>query len=209
MPGVQCSLSAMNRSMQAPVSFSAAPTAIVERGASIGPGSCIGHHAHVRSGSRIGQGCSIAKNVFVDQGVTIGDRTQVGKDVSVYAGVTLEEDVFVDVGVVFTNDRWPRVGVPDWERRSTLVRRGASVGANATVVCGIAVGRWALIEPGAVVTRPVADHEVVGGIPARWRGWACACGRVLARGSSQIQGWWCDACGREGNRQDDVVRYAP
>lgn len=156
-------------------------TAIVEDGASIGSGTAIWHHAHVRSGSMIGADCVLGKNVFVDTGAVIGDRCKVQNNVSVYDGVTLEDEVFVGPSAVFTNDRFPRAQNPDWEIVETLVRQGASISANATIRCGLSVGRWAVVGAGAVVTRDVADHQIVAGNPARHLGWACRCGRVASR----------------------------
>lgn len=157
------------------------PTAIVEDGASIGDGTSVWHHVHVRTGADIGQGCTLGKNVFVDHDVHIGDRVKVQNDVSVYAGVTLDDDVFVGPSAVFTNDRFPRAFAREWDLTPTSVDRGASIGANATIVCGVRIGRFATVGSGAVVTRDVADHALVTGNPAALAGWVCTCGRSMPR----------------------------
>lgn len=172
-------------------------SAIVERGATIGSGTSVWHHAHVRAGATIGEGCTLGKNVFIDAGVEIGDRVKIQNNVSVYRGVTLEDEVFVGPSAVFTNDRFPRAVSSDWEVVPTLVCRGASIGANATLVCGITVGPWGTVAAGAVVTRDVASHEVVAGNPARRLGWVCRCGRLLARTSGGLEPQACGHCGAD------------
>jgi len=153
------------------------PTAIVESGVQIGAGTRIWHHAHVREGATIGEACNLGKNVYVDAGVTVGDRVKVQNNVSVYAGVALGDDVFVGPSAVFTNDRVPRAG-DSWTLSTTAVGRGASIGANATIVAGLEIGEWAMVGAGAVVVRSVDPHEVVVGNPARRVGWVCRCGNV-------------------------------
>ncbi len=160
--------------------WTAHPTAIVEDGAVIGDDTRIWHHCHVRSGARIGAGGSLGKNVYIDGGVTIGDRVKIQNNVSVYHGVTVGDDVFLGPSCVFTNDRYPRA-VGDWEVVATTVARGASVGANATIVCGVTLGEWSSIGAGAVVTNDVLAHQLVLGNPARPAGWVCTCGRVVSR----------------------------
>jgi UDP-2-acetamido-3-amino-2,3-dideoxy-glucuronate N-acetyltransferase len=171
-------------------------SAVVEVGALVGDGSRVWHHAHVREGATVGAGCTIGKNVFVDAGVAIGDRTKIQNNVSVYAGVHLGDDVLVGPSAVFTNDRHPRASSPSWSVVETTVRRGASIGANATIVCGVDIGEWAMIAAGAVVTRDVATHELVGGNPARRMGWVCECGHVLARTDGGCPAVTCPSCGR-------------
>lgn len=170
-------------------------TAVVEDGVSCGPGTKVWHHCHLRSGAVIGAACTLGKNVFVDSGVTIGDRVKVQNNVSVYRGVHLEDDVFVGPSAVFTNDRFPRAPGGDWEVVDTLVSQGASIGANATIVCGVVLGRWSAVGAGAVVTRDVAPHELVVGNPARRLGWVCRCGRVLAKSTAAIPPMTCAGCG--------------
>lgn len=157
------------------------PTAIVEEGAVVGSGTRVWHHAHVRAGSAVGSGCNLGKNVYVDAGATVGDRVKIQNNVSVYAGVHVGDDVFVGPSAVFTNDLFPRAFSEDWEVTETTVERGASIGANATVVCGHRIGAFATIGAGSVVTADVEDHALVLGNPGRRRGWVCSCGRVMSR----------------------------
>lgn len=172
-------------------------TAVVEDGAVIGDGTRIWHHAHVRAGARIGRDCVIGKNVYVDAGAVIGDRCKVQNNVSVYSGVTLGDEVFVGPSAVFTNDLLPRAQNPGWQVVETVVHHGASIGANATVVCGHVIGAWAMVAAGAVVTRDVADHQLVAGNPARHHGWVCRCGRVVSRALERPDDLRCAACREE------------
>lgn len=171
------------------------PTAIVEDGVVIGSGTKVWHHAHVRTGARIGIGCTLGKNVFVDAGVHIGDRCKIQNNVSVYAGVTLEDEVFVGPAATFTNDRYPRAANPDWQVVETVVRRGASIGANATIVCGVELGPWSTVAAGSVVTRSLSAHELVAGVPARRIGWVCECGYPLSRDATPLVAATCERCG--------------
>jgi acetyltransferase-like isoleucine patch superfamily enzyme len=171
-------------------------TAIVEAGAVVGDGTRIWHHSHIRAGAKIGGRCTLGKNVFVDAGVDIGTNVKIQNNVSVYRGVHLADEVFVGPSAVFTNDRFPRASAPGWEVVDTWVRRGASIGANATIVCGVEIGTWATVAAGSVVTRDVAPHELVAGNPARRLGWVCRCGRVLARTDDRIPATVCTACGQ-------------
>jgi acetyltransferase-like isoleucine patch superfamily enzyme len=157
------------------------PTAEVEDGAVVGAGTKIWHVAHVRSTARIGEGCTIGRNVYVDAGVTIGDHVKIQNNVSVYVGVSIEDDVFVGPSAVFTNDLNPRARNADWKVTPTTVRRGASIGANATIVCGVEIGEYALVAAGAVVTRDVLPNQLVAGNPARPRGWVDERGEVVSR----------------------------
>lgn len=170
-------------------------TAIVEDGAGLGHGTRVWHHCHIRAGAQVGRDCTLGKNVFIDVGVVVGDRVKIQNNVSVYRGVTLEDEVFVGPSVVFTNDLFPRASSADWQVIPTLVRHGASLGANATLVCGVEIGRWAMIAAGAVVTRDVAPHELVAGNPARRLGWVCRCGQVLTRTTAQPGPERCSVCG--------------
>jgi UDP-2-acetamido-3-amino-2,3-dideoxy-glucuronate N-acetyltransferase len=156
------------------------PTAVVEDGADIGDGASVWHHAHVREGAVVGPGSIIGKNVYVDAGARVGARCKVQNNVSVYSGVVLEDDVFVGPSAVFTNDRFPRA-FGAWEEAQTIVRRGASIGANATLRCGIELGELSLVAAGAVVTRSVRPNELVGGNPARTLGWVDVHGNVVSR----------------------------
>lgn len=167
------------------------PTAVVEDGAQIGAGTRVWHHAHVRSGARIGERCVLGKSVFVDSSAVVGSGCKVQNFVSIYSGVTLEDEVFVGPSAVFTNDRYPRASGEGWELMPTLVRRGASIGANATVLPGLTIGEWAVVGAGAVVTRDVEPHRLVAGNPAKAVGWACRCGRRVPGGP----GATCPSCG--------------
>jgi dTDP-4-amino-4,6-dideoxygalactose transaminase/acetyltransferase-like isoleucine patch superfamily enzyme len=170
------------------------PTAVIEPGATIGGGSSIWHHTHLRSGSAVGHCCTLGKNVFVDVDVRIGDRVKIQNNVSVYRGVELADDVFVGPSAVFTNDLRPRAANAAWQVRTTRVRRGASVGANATVLCGVEIGEYGMIGAGAVVTRSVRPHQLVSGNPARHHGWVCRCGEVTSRGDHPPSDPLCLQC---------------
>jgi UDP-2-acetamido-3-amino-2,3-dideoxy-glucuronate N-acetyltransferase len=164
------------------------PTAEVAPGAEIGRGTRIWNQAQVREQARIGPNCVIGKNVYVDVGVVIGARVKVENNASLFRGVTIEDGAFIGPHVCITNDRLPRAvnrdGSPksdaDWELTATTVRAGASLGAGATLLPGLTIGRWAMIGAGSVVTADVADHELVAGNPARRMGSACTCGQPLA-----------------------------
>ena len=160
-------------------------SAVVSDQAEIGDGTQIWLFCQVRERAKIGRDCVFGKNVYVDYDVTIGDGCKVQNNVSLYVGVTLEDGVFCGPHACFTNDKVPRAvnpdmspkGLDDWTISKTLVRSGAAIGANATIVCGVTIGRWAMVGSGAVVTRDVPDHALVLGNPARVVGWVCACGR--------------------------------
>lgn len=158
------------------------PTAIVDQGAEVGPGSKIWHFAHILPGTRLGAGCMVGQNVMVGPNVTVGNGVKVQNNVSIYAGVTIEDDVFCGPSCVFTNVLTPRAFVErKQEFAPTLIKRGATIGANATIVCGVTIGRYAMIGAGAVVTKDVKDHALVVGNPARPRGWVSRTGEVLGR----------------------------
>ncbi|MCJ8502999.1 acyltransferase [Desulfatitalea alkaliphila] len=155
-------------------------TAIIDQGAIIGAGTRIWHWVHIGTGARIGRNCSLGQNVFVADNVVIGDNVKIQNNVSVYKGVTLEDGVFCGPSMVFTNVYNPRAELRKMDQlRPTLVKKGATIGANATIVCGNTVGRYAFIGAGAVVTRNVPDHALVAGIPAKHIGWVCECGERL------------------------------
>lgn len=170
------------------------PTAICEDDVTLGEGTRVWHHAHIRTGARIGADCNLGKNVFVDEGVQIGSGVKIQNNVSVFRGVRIEDEVFVGPSAVFTNDRVPRASGSEWALVPTVVRRGASIGANATIVCGCDVGEHAMVAAGAVVTRPVEANEVVAGNPARRLGWVCPCGRQLVRETGPRPELACESC---------------
>jgi UDP-2-acetamido-3-amino-2,3-dideoxy-glucuronate N-acetyltransferase len=156
------------------------PSAIVDRGARIGEGTRIWHWVHVCAGARIGERCSLGQNVYVGNDVLIGSNVKVQNNVSVYDAVTLEDDVFCGPSMVFTNVYNPRSAIPRKnELRRTLVRRGATLGANCTIVCGVTIGEYAFIGAGAVVNRDVPDFALMLGVPARQAGWMSRFGERL------------------------------
>lgn len=171
--------------------FWAHPSAVIDRGARIGRDTKVWHFCHVMAGARIGAGCVLGQNVFVAATAVIGERCRIQNNVSIYDGVTLEDEVFVGPSAVFTNVRTPRAAV---DRKAvieqTIVREGATIGANATIVCGVRIGAHAFVAAGAVVTRDVAPHAVMAGVPARLGGRACRCGEI-----TPSRGRLCRACG--------------
>jgi UDP-2-acetamido-3-amino-2,3-dideoxy-glucuronate N-acetyltransferase len=157
----------------------------------VGPRTRVWAFAHVLAGARIGADCNVGDHAFVEGGAVVGDGVTIKNGVLLWSGVTVEDDVFLGPGAVFTNDAGPRAPYPKGPAGwlATRVRRGATVGANATVLPGLTIGRWAMVGAGAVVTADVPDHALVVGNPARQAGWACRCGRALPDGLA------C-ACGR-------------
>ncbi len=181
------------------------PTADVSPDARVGEGTRIWQHVQVQGGAEIGANCTIGKGVFVDAGARIGCNCKIQNYCSIYNGVTLEDGVFVGPHVAFTNDLRPRAVNPDgslksaadWTVTPTLVKRGAALGAHATVVCGVTIGEWALVGAGSVVTHDVPDYGLVVGNPARLRGFVCPCGARLPPPSSPGErGAACPACSR-------------
>jgi UDP-2-acetamido-3-amino-2,3-dideoxy-glucuronate N-acetyltransferase len=175
----------------------------VDDGVEIGDGTTIWHFCHVLGGSQIGQRCRIGQNVVIGPRARIGNNVKIQNNVSVYEGVTLEDDVFCGPSMVFTNVITPRCAFPRNTGKDfspTLVKRGASIGANATIVCGNTIGEHALIGAGAVVTKDVPAYAVVYGNPARHRGWACECGVVLEFDRDHAE---CPECGRQYRRLND------
>ena len=175
------------------MSFSAHPTAVIDEGATIGENTRVWHFTHIEGTAIIGEGCSLGQNVYIGAHVRIGNRCKLQNNVSLYDGVTLGDGVFCGPSCVFTNDLTPRALYPK-ERENflpTLVQDGASIGANATIVCGYTIGRCAMIGAGAVVTTNVPDYALMLGVPARLVGFVCACGARLPEGLR------CVACERE------------
>ncbi|MCD6681063.1 MAG: N-acetyltransferase [Burkholderiaceae bacterium] len=156
------------------------PSAIVDEGAQVGAGTRIWHWVHVCAGARIGDRCSLGQNVFVGNRVVIGDRVKIQNNVSIYDNVTLEDDVFCGPSMVFTNVYNPRAAVErKSEYRDTVVRRGATLGANCTIVCGVTIGEYAFVGAGAVVNRDVPAYALMVGVPARQVGWMSRHGEQL------------------------------
>jgi UDP-2-acetamido-3-amino-2,3-dideoxy-glucuronate N-acetyltransferase len=156
-------------------------SAIVDRGATLGAGTRVWHFSHVCAGARIGARCSLGQNVFVGNDVWVGDNVKIQNNVSVYDAVTIEDDVFCGPSMVFTNVYNPRAAVVRKdEYRRTLVQRGATIGANATIVCGVTIGQYAFIGAGAVVNRDVAAFALMAGVPARQQGWMSRHGERLS-----------------------------
>ncbi len=155
------------------------PTAEVSERAVIGDGTKIWNHAQVREGAHVGAGCILGKNVYIDAGVTMGSGVKVQNNVSVYAGVTVEDDVFLGPSMTFTNDMYPRAFNAHWQVTETRVKKGASVGAGAVIVCGVTIGEYAMVGAGAVVPKDVPSYALVVGNPARVIGRVCRCGRRL------------------------------
>jgi acetyltransferase-like isoleucine patch superfamily enzyme len=168
------------------------PTAIVEDNAEIGDRTKVWHRSHVRAGSVIGDDCSLGFAVYVDEGAVIGSRCKIQNHVSVFKGVTIEDDVLVGPSVTFTNDLYPRAQ-DDWRITDTLIGRGASLGANSTIVCGVVVGPWAMVGAGSVVVDDVPANALVVGNPAKQIGWVCSCGNRLGSADAPISD--CDRCG--------------
>lgn len=179
-------------------------SAYVDDGAAIGPGTKIWHFCHIMTGAAIGANCSLGQNVFVARGCTIGNNVKIQNNVSIYEGVTLEDDVFCGPSMVFTNVRTPRSAFPRKGIESyaeTRVKRGATIGANATVVCGVTIHEWAFVAAGAVVTKDVPPYALVAGVPGRVIGAVCQCGATLRfEGNAAACG-----CGRRYERRDGRV----
>jgi len=154
-------------------------TACVDAGAKIGKGTHIWHFSHIRESAVIGEECNIGQNVYIDAHVRIGNRCKIQNNVSVYTHVTLEDEVFCGPSVVFTNVQNPRAAIKKMDQaRPTLVCKGATLGANCTIICGVTIGRYAFVGAGAVVTRDVPDYALVYGNPARHHGWVYECGEI-------------------------------
>lgn len=173
----------------------------------IGVGTKIWHFSHIMKNSRIGEHCNIGQNVVISPGCVVGNNVKIQNNVSVYTGVTLEDDVFCGPSMVFTNVINPRSHVERKdEYKATLVKRGATIGANATIVCGSTLGAYAFVGAGAVVTRDVPDYAVVYGAPAKVRGWACQCGLMLEFSGNDEQETARCTCGLAYQKHGQLVR---
>ena len=187
--------------------FKIHPSSFKDDNVEIGENTKIWHFCHIQSGARIGSDCSLGQNVNVSNNVIIGNGCKVQNNVSLYEGVELEDYVFCGPSCVFTNDLTPRAKYPKGHEnyKKTLVKKGASVGANATIVCGHTIGEWALIGAGAVVVSDVPAHALMLGIPAIQKGWVCECGQILKKENNF---YFCSDCGRkyvlDGNELKEV-----
>jgi len=178
-------------------------TSIVDDGVSIGKGTKIWHFSHVLTGSVVGEDCRIGQNVVIGPDAIVGKNCKIQNNVSLYKGVVLEDDVFCGPSCVFTNVFNPRCEVPRMDEiRGTVVKKGASIGANATVVCGNSIGKYAFIGAGAVVTKDIPDYALVYGNPAKFSGWICECGEKLDIKSRKAQ---CSICSKKYILKDGCV----
>lgn len=171
------------------------PTAEVSQEAVIGEGTKIWNQVQVREKTKIGTNCILSKDVYIDAGVNIGNNCKIQNGISVYHGVTIEDDVFCGPHMAFTNDLRPRATNAAWKVTPTLVKKGASIGANATIVCGTIIGEYAMVAAGAVVTKNVPPHALVMGNPARIAGYVCVCGQKLTMNSKHTG--FCPECDQE------------
>lgn len=171
----------------------------VDEDVEIGEGTKIWYFCHIQRGAKIGMGCSLGQNVNISNNVKIGNGVKIQNNVAVYEGVEIEDDVFCGPSCVFTNDLTPRSKYPKGHEnyKKTLIKHGASIGANATVICGHTVGEWALIGAGAVVTGDVPAHALMLGVPAVRKGWVCECGEILESGLK------CKACERKYQEEEN------
>ena len=176
-------------------------TALVESD-EIGAGTRIWAYAHVMRGAKIGEHCNICDHSFVESGAVIGNNVTIKNGVSIWDKVTIEDGVFLGPNAALTNDLWPRSRKADWQISATLIQRGATIGANATIVCGIKIGAYAMIGAGAVITRDVPAYAICYGNPARVQGWVCACANKIAFRDSQAT---CDKCGKSYQKSDNRV----
>lgn len=172
-------------------------SAYVDAGAQVGRGARIWHFSHVSAGAVLGENCSLGQNVFIANNVRVGNKCKIQNNVSLYEGVILEDFVFCGPSMVFTNVRTPRAAYPrntSSDYLPTLVKKGASIGANATIVCGSTIGEWAFIAAGAVVNKDVVPYAIMAGVPARQIGWACECGITLKFQEERAS---CSDCGKQ------------
>ena len=165
----------------------------------IGKNTRIWHNAHIRKSAKIGSDCVIGKNVYIDRNVTIGNKVKIQNNASIYEGVAIGDGVFVGPHVCFTNDKSPRAINPegklicgsDWKIQKTIVKEGVSIGANSTIVCGITIGKFAMMGAGSVVTKNVSDYALVYGNPAKFRGYVCKCGSKAVKSEGRLK---CSKC---------------
>lgn len=186
--------------------YSAHPSSHIDKGAKVGNGTQIWHFSHIFKGARIGRNCKIGQNVVVHATAKIGNNVKIQNNVSIYDSVILEDDVFCGPSCVFTNINNPRAAVPrnsSEHYKKTIVGKGATIGANATVICGVTIGRYAFIGAGAVVTKDAGDYELVFGLPAKRQGWMCECGEKLKFIKTKSH---CKSCKRKYTKSANKVR---
>jgi len=183
--------------------YFAHPTSIIDTPAEIGEGTKIWHYSHVMAGAKIGKNCNLGQNVVISQDVVIGNGVKIQNNVSVYTGVVLEDDVFCGPSMVFTNVTTPRSHISRKnEYRKTIVKKGATIGANATIICGVTIGKYAFIGAGAVVTKDVPPYTLVVGNPAKTVGWMCECGEKLLFVEKKAE---CERCGSKYTQDNGIV----
>jgi UDP-2-acetamido-3-amino-2,3-dideoxy-glucuronate N-acetyltransferase len=181
------------------------PTAVVDEPAEIGEGTKIWHFTHIMSGARIGKNCIIGQNVFISSGAILGNNIKIQNNVSIYDGVILEDNVFCGPSMVFTNVFNPRSFISRRkEIRKTLIKRGATIGANATIICGNTIGQYAFIGACSIVTKDVPDHALIYGNPAKVKGWVCQCAVEIRFRSGKAV---CQACGKRYRKDRLGVRF--
>ncbi len=184
--------------------YSVHPTAVVDAGAEVGKGTKIWHFCHIKPGARVGQNCNIGQNVFIDDNVFIGNGVKIQNNVSLYNGVTVEDNVFLGPSMVFTNVINPRSFIErKAEFRYTLVKKGASIGANATIVCGVEIGEYSMVGAGSVVVRNVPAFALVVGNPAKQLGWVSVTGERLTFNGEDTA--WCETEQRRYKLDRNVV----
>jgi len=154
--------------------------AIVDEGAKIGDGTRLWANVHIQAGVVVGEGCNICNGSFIEKGATVGNQVTIKHNVSIFDGVTIEDDVFIGSNIAFINDRYPRSNsAGGWTLEKTIIKKGATLGSNAVVLCGIIVGKYAMVAAGSIVTRSVGPHQLVCGNPAKIQGHVCVCGKKL------------------------------
>lgn len=186
--------------------YFAHPSAVIDKGAAIGSGVKIWHFSHIESAAIIGRGCKIGQNVYIANNARIGNNVKIQNNVSIYSGVVLEDDVFCGPSMVFTNIINPRSAIPRNSSafyRPTVVKKGATIGANATIVCGHTLGRFCFIGAGSIVTKDVPDYGLAYGNPARLAGWMCECGEKLKFKNKYAV---CYSCGRRYQKNMGQVK---
>jgi len=181
-------------------SYFAHPSAFIEDNVTIGDNTKIWHQVQIRTGAKIGENCIFGKSVFIDTNVIIGNNVKIQNFVSVYQGVTIEDDVFIGPHVCFTNDLLPRAANQDWELIQTLVKKGASIGANSTIICGHSIGEYSMIGAGSLVSKDVPSFALVFGNPAKIRGYVCYCGKIIKKTDKLLTKGtklFCKECNKE------------